>query len=91
MRAPLILNRHALPVPRADQAAAFHRDLARYHERLNCEHRDLEHDEAAEAHAVAAGAHEAAALAPTDPKAHRAAMVASGLADQASQKTGAKP
>jgi hypothetical protein len=87
----MILNPHAMPAPRSERDAAFHRDQVRHHERLICVCRDLGNEEAAELHGVAAARHFTASGRPNDPKARRAAMQAGSIAEQASQRAGVKP
>jgi hypothetical protein len=80
-----------LPVPLSQQLRAFHADMIAYHRRMAREHARDDHHGAALRHEQAAEAHEAAMSAPFDERAVRAAMRASSIADEASQRVGVRP
>jgi hypothetical protein len=77
-----------LPVPLSVQLAEFHRSHVAYHRRMARRHaRHGHHGAAALRHLRAAEAHEAAAAA-LDKRLPGAAMRASAMADEASQRVG---
>jgi hypothetical protein len=80
-----------LPLPRSEQVHAFHESQAAYHRRKAREHGRRGHDEAEVLHQHAAEAHEAAAAALLNEKLALAAMRASSIADEASQRVGVRP
>jgi hypothetical protein len=80
-----------LPVPLSQQLRAFHASQVAYHRRMAREHARDDHHGAALRHEQAAEAHEAAAAAPLEQRTVGAAMRASAIADEVSQRVGVRP
>jgi hypothetical protein len=78
-------------VPLSVRLAAFHRDLRDWHREMARKHGRRGHERAEQDHLEAAAAHEAAMAAPFDKRLPGAAMRASSIADEASQKVGVRP
>lgn len=78
-------------VPLSVRLAAFHKDLRDWHREMARKHGKHGHDRAEQDHLDAAAAHEAARAKPLDERLAGAAMRASAVADQASQKVGVRP
>jgi len=79
------------PASLSQQLAEFHRGLAGHHRQTARRHRQHGHDGAALRHEQAAEAHALAAATPLDQRLAGAAMRASGIADEASQRAGVRP
>jgi len=78
-------------VPLSVRLAEFHESQRKWHLGTAREHRKRGHEGAELRHRQAAAVHEAAMSAPFDKRLVGAAMRASGMADQASQKVGVRP
>jgi hypothetical protein len=78
-------------VPLSVRLAAFHESQRDWHREMARQHGEHGHERAEQDHLEAAAAHEAARAKPLDERLAGAAMRASSIADDASQKVGIRP
>jgi len=78
-------------IPLSVRLAAFHESQRDWHHEMAGKHGEHGHERAEQDHLEAAAAHEAAMAKPLDERLAGAAMRASSMADEASQKVGVRP